>query len=91
MRKNKKQDNNQEGPQGVFYSQKLCAICRKLIVGRSPKSYQGANSDLGQRLKNHREEHEKEGNQLNLSLPGKEEKQTGSISRVTLRGEKTSV
>jgi len=73
----------------MFYAQKLCPVCKKLIVGSSPKSCRAANSDLGQRLKAHSEEHEKEkkGKQLNLSVPGTEQEQAETISRVTLRGE----
>ena len=69
----------------MFYSQRLCPVCKKLIVGRSPKSYRAANSDLGQRLKAHREECESK--QLKLSLPGREGKESRIITRVSLRGE----
>jgi hypothetical protein len=89
MKKNKKQDNWQPGSQGMFYSQKCCPVCQKLIVGRSPKSYQGTNSDLGNKLKAHREECQSK--QLKLSLPGRQGEQAESIKRVTLRGEKKSV
>ena len=84
----KKKQNNQPGERGVFYSQKLCPVCKKLIVGSSPKSHRAANSDLEQRLRAHQEQHQKEGKQLNLSMSGTEENQTESVERVTLRGEK---
>ena len=92
MSKNKnrnKENHNQPGNQGMFYAQKLCPICKKLIVGHSGKSIRHANSDLGQRLKAHREEcqKEREDKQLDLSIPGPEQEQTETISRVTLRGE----
>jgi len=87
MNQKRKTDNWQPGPQGMFYSQRRCS-CGRLLVGRSPKSYQGACSDLGNKLKAHREECQR--GQLKLSLPGKEEKQTETISRVTLRGEEKS-
>ncbi len=88
MKKNK--NRNKIDPGMMFYAQKKCSNCGKLIVGRSPKSYRAANSDLGQRLKVHRDQHEKEGKQLNLSIPGSEQKQSQTISRVSLRGEEKS-
>lgn len=85
MLKKRKPDNWQPGSQGMFYSQRKCELCGKLVVGRSPKSYQGANSDLGNKIKAHREECQR--GQLSLSLPGKGQKQSKSIEKVTLRGE----
>ena len=72
----------------MFYSQKLCPTCQKLIVGHSPKSYRAANSDLGQRLKRHKQDCQKQGKQLNLTIPGPEQEQTESIKKVSLRGKR---
>lgn len=84
MSKKKKEDNSQPGTQGIFYAQKRCDICERLIIGHSGRSYRVANSDLGQRLKIHKQECQKK--QLKLSLPGPGQGQT--ISRVTLRGDR---
>ncbi|MBA7496614.1 hypothetical protein ES702_07223 [subsurface metagenome] len=73
--------------QGVFYAQKKCPICKKLLVGRSEKSYGAANSDLGQKLKAHQEERKKD-KQLNLLPAATPGEQSKTISRVTLRGER---
>lgn len=43
----------------MFYGQRLCPICKKLIVASNPKSYEGATRDLGRKMKAHREEHQK--------------------------------
>ncbi|MQY58314.1 MAG: hypothetical protein GH144_01710 [Clostridia bacterium] len=93
MKKSKtrsKNNNNQPGERGLFYYQKKCFSCGKLIWGSSPKSRKLASKDCYFKMKaHHQEKHpkEKEGKQLDLSLPGPEEKQSQTISRVTLRGE----
>ncbi|MBA7610466.1 hypothetical protein ES703_17674 [subsurface metagenome] len=84
MNKKRKKDNAQPGEQGMFYSQRLCPVCQRLIVGRSPKSWQSANSDLGNKLKAHREDCQ--GKQLNLCLPTGEREQSQAIEKVSLRG-----
>jgi len=54
----KKNVYNQPGERGMFYNQRLCPICGKLIVTSNPKSYEGANSELGRKLKEHKLEHQ---------------------------------
>lgn len=87
MSKKQKQNHNEQGSQGMFYSQRLCPICKRLIVASHPKSYDAAQSELGRKMKAHQEEHEKD-KQLDLSLPGREDKQSQTIKKVGLRGEK---
>jgi len=78
-----------EGP-GVFYAQRKCETCGKLLWGSSEKSRRQAEKDLGQKLKAHKQDCQKQAKQLDLPIPAREEKQTESIKRVTLRGEKKS-
>lgn len=73
------------GP-GIFYRQKLCPNCRKLVWGSSPKSRREAERDLGQKMHVHREQHKKE-KQLDLTIPGREGEQVQAVRKVTLRGE----
>lgn len=79
------QDFRVSGGPGVYYAQRKCETCGVLIMGRSPETYRQANLDLGNKLKAHREDCE--GKQLDLSLPGKEGKQSQTIKKVSLRGE----
>ncbi|MBA7500354.1 MAG: hypothetical protein GH144_01225 [Clostridia bacterium] len=51
----KKKNKNKIDETMMYYAQKKCEVCGKLIVGRSPGSYRAANSDLGNKLKAHRE------------------------------------
>lgn len=92
MSKNKsrnKENYNQPGEQGFFYDSKKCFVCGKLIWGSSPKSHSKAKKDCYFKMKSHQEEHQKEKQvkQLNLSIPGTEEKQSESIKIISLRGE----
>lgn len=41
---------------GVYYAQKKCDICKKLLWGSSEKDHREAERGLRQRLKAHREE-----------------------------------
>lgn len=59
MSKNKKQ-NNEPGKRGMFYAQRLCPVCKKLIVISNSRSYEAASCDLGRKMKAHQEEHEKD-------------------------------
>ena len=92
MRKNKREDSNQPGAKGLFYYQKKCFSCGKLIWGSSPKSRKMASKDCYFKMKAHKEEHQKEkqGRQLELSIPGREEKQAQAVRKVTLREDVSS-
>ncbi len=86
---NKNKDNhNQPGPRGMFYYQKKCFSCGRLIWGSSPKNHRSASKDAYFKMKAHKEQcQKKQGKQLNLSLPGAEQKQGERITRITLKGE----
>ncbi|MBA7530045.1 hypothetical protein ES705_22248 [subsurface metagenome] len=74
----------------MFYYQKKCFICGKLIWGSSPKNHRSASKDCYFKMKQHHQERhpkEKEGKQLDLTIPGTEEKQSQTIRRFTLRGQ----
>ena len=90
MRKNKtrNKENNQPGPRGMFYYQRKCFSCGKLIWGSSPKNHNMAGKNGYFKMKAHQEECQKECKQLDLSMPGDtERKQTESIKRISLMGE----
>lgn len=55
-KKKKMRQANEPGSQGMFYSQKKCPVCGQLIVANSPLSCQGASSNLGRKLKEHKEQ-----------------------------------
>ena len=84
-----KQKNNQPGERGLFYYQKKCYVCGRLIWGSSPKNRRLASKNAYFKMKAHQEECQKQGKQLKLSVPGSEQKQSETISRVTLTGEKS--
>ena len=77
----------------MFYDSKKCFACGKLIWGSSPKNHRLASKDCYFKMKAHQEEcpKEKQGKQLDLSIPGRESKQSQTIGRVTLRGQEKSV
>ena len=83
----KMKQSNDPGEQGMFYAQKLCLGCKKLIVSSSPKSIRAANSDLGQRLKIHRQECKKDDSQLELSISSPGQEQVESVKRISLKGD----
>ncbi|MBA7622579.1 hypothetical protein ES703_29957 [subsurface metagenome] len=85
-KKSRNKQNNEPGPQGMFYAQKLCPVCKKLIVASNPKSYNAAQSELGRKMLIHKQECQKE-KQLELSLPGREDKQSQTIKKLSLTGE----
>lgn len=89
MSKNKtrNKENNQPGPRGMFYYQRKCFFCGKLMWGSSPKNHNMASKNCYLKMKEHQEKHQKE-KQLDLSMPGGiERKQTESIKRISLTGE----
>ncbi|GAH92742.1 unnamed protein product [marine sediment metagenome] len=73
------------GP-GIFYYQKKCHVCGRLVWGSSPKSRREAERDLRLKMQTHKQDCE--GKQSKLSLPGREGEQSQSIDRVSLRDEK---
>jgi hypothetical protein len=85
MSKNKarSKENNQPGSRGMFYYQKKCH-CGKLIWGSSPKNRKLAWKDCYLKMQTHKQDCQI--NQLNLSLPGREGKQSQTIKKVSLRG-----
>jgi hypothetical protein len=88
MRKSKtrsKQKDNEPGLRRMFYCQKKCFACGKLIWGSSPKNHRLASKDCYFKMKAHHQDCQT--NQLNLSLPGREGKQSQAIEKVSLRGE----
>ncbi|GAI84720.1 unnamed protein product, partial [marine sediment metagenome] len=91
MSKNKnrsKESYNEPGDRGMFYDSKKCFLCGKLIWGSSPQSHKLAKKDCYFKMKAHKEEcQKKQGKQLNLSIPGREGKQSQTIKKVSLRGE----
>lgn len=80
--KNRNKQNNEPGERGIFYYQKKCYICGKLVWGSSPKNHRSASKDCYFKMKVHQEEHQKDktGKQLNLTIPGPEEKQVETLS-----------
>jgi hypothetical protein len=93
MNKNKtgSKRNNEPGARGLFYYQKKCYVCGRLIWGSSPKNRRLASKNAYFKMKaHHQEKHpkEKEGKQLNLSIRGTEQKEAETIKRVTVRGDR---
>lgn len=94
MKKNmarSKQKNNQPGERGLFYYQKKCYVCGRLIWGSSPKNRRLASKNAYFKMKAHQEECQKQGKQLDLSIPGTEQEEVQTIGKVTVRGEKKNV
>lgn len=69
MSKNKarsKEEYNQPGERGMFYLQRKCRACGKLIWGASPRSRKLASRDSYFKMRVHKKDCQ--ASQLNLSL-----------------------
>ncbi|MBA7478376.1 hypothetical protein ES707_13799 [subsurface metagenome] len=70
----------------MFYYQKKCFSCGVLIWGSSKKNRKLASEDCYLKMQTHKQDCQSK--QSKLNLPGREGKQSQTIRKVTLRGEK---